>query len=206
MNNQTITGVILAGGKASRMGNIDKPLEKLNGKPLIQWSLDAIKDRVDKIVISVNRNPGKYEYLQLPIIADISNQFCGPLIGIYSSMLWVEDSCSSDLPQALLCLPGDVPVFPPVLIHQLIEEFTGSNCDVVWTQCDGQVQPLFSIWSLACKEILKDAIAAGIYGPKLVMPLLKNKLIRVEKNSPLDFQNINDQESLKSVQEMINRE
>ena len=205
MNKKALIGVVLAGGKATRMGNIDKPLENLSGKPLIQWSLDALQDQVTYVIISANRNPEKYEYLQRPIIADTSNQYCGPLIGIYSAMLWIEENLTTELPQNLICLPGDVPVFPASLVGQLIGEFTDGNYEVVWAECDGQVQPLFSVWSLACKDILKDAIANGIYGPKLAMPLLKNKLIKVERSSPLDFQNINDRESLKSVQEMINQ-
>ena len=204
IKNHPIAAVILAGGRATRMGYLDKPLENLSDKPLIEWTLEALQKHAANVVISANHNTKKYEYLQLPIVNDISNRYCGPLIGIYSAMVWIEANLI-DPPQKLLCLPGDVPIFPSTLIHRLLDEFNYSTDEVAWIECDGQVQPLFSIWSLASKNALKTAIANGIYGPKLAMPMLKNKLVSIERTSPLDFQNINDQDSLNYAQETINQ-
>ena len=204
IKNHPIAAVILAGGRATRMGYLDKPLENLSDKPLIEWTLEALQKHAANVVISANHNTKKYEYLQLPIVNDISNRYCGPLIGIYSAMVWIEANLI-DPPQKLLCLPGDVPIFPSTLIHRLLDEFNYRTDEVAWTECDGQVQPLFSIWSLASKNALKTAIANGIYGPKLAMPMLKNKLVSIERTSPLDFQNINDQDSLNYAQKTINQ-
>ena len=204
IKNHSIAAVILAGGRATRMDYLDKPLENLSDKPLIEWTLEALQKHAAYAIISANHNTKKYEYLQLPIVNDISNRYCGPLIGIYSAMVWIEANLI-DPPQKLLCLPGDVPIFPSILIHRLLDEFNNSTDEVAWTECDGQVQPLFSIWSLASKNVLKAAITRGIYGPKLAMPMLKNKLVRIERTSPLDFQNINDQDTLNYVQKTINQ-
>ena len=204
IKNHPIAAVILAGGRATRMDYLDKPLENLCNKPLIEWTLEALQGHEVYVMISANHNTKKYEYLQLPIVNDIYSRYCGPLIGIYSAMVWIEANLI-DPPQKLLCLPGDVPIFPPTLIHRLLDEFNSSSDEVAWTECDGQVQPLFSIWSLASKNKLKDAIAKGIYGPKRAMPMLKNKLVQIERTSPLDFQNINDQDSLNYVQKTINQ-
>ena len=204
IKNHPIAAVILAGGRATRMGYLDKPLENLSDKPLIEWTLEALQKHAAHVIISANHNTKKYEYLQLPIVNDICNRYCGPLIGIYSAMVWIEANLI-DPPQKLLCLPGDVPIFPSTLIRRLLDEFNYRTDEVAWTECDGQVQPLFSIWSLASKNALKTAIANGIYGPKLAMPMLKNKLVRIERTSPLDFQNINDQDSLNYAQKTINQ-
>ena len=119
-------------------------------------------------------------------------------------MEWIENNVLTERPEALLCIPADVPFFPEDLISKLWKAYSKEECDVVWCQCDDQVQPLFSIWSLSCRDKLKRAIGEGLYGPKLIMDRLRNRLITVKRESELEFLNINDQESLKIAQEMIN--
>lgn len=203
-NIPSLYAVILAGGKGARMGNMDKPLIVLENKPLIEWGLQRIQGQVAKTVISVNHNFDRYEYLNLDLVVDSCDQYKGPLVGIYSAIRWIQKNVKTDIPSALLCIPADVPFFPKDLISILWDQFASSNYDVAWCQCDGQIQPLFSIWSLSCRDKLKEAIAGGLFGPKLVIPSLNNRLVSIEKESDLDFLNINDSESLKSVQKMIN--
>ena len=81
-----IAGIILAGGKASRMGFVDKALLPLHGYPIINWIIDKTKHQVDTLALSVNRNQAAYGYLNLPIIADVESASPGPLVGIVSAM------------------------------------------------------------------------------------------------------------------------
>ena len=200
-SNSNLHAVILAGGKGSRMGDQDKPLIELKNKPLIEWGLQRIKDQVGTVVISVNHNAEKYEHLKLDLVSDEYEEYSGPLVGIVSAMEWIN--AQEKPPIAILCIPADVPFFPEDLVAKLWGEFSQNPCDVVWCECDKQVQPLFSIWSLSCKDKLKEAISKGLFGPKLAMPYLSNRLITIEPESALDFININDRETLESVQEMI---
>lgn len=186
------------------MENLNKPLVKLSNTPLIEWSLQRIQHAVSQVVLSVNHNQDDYRYLNLPLIADAENNYQGPLIGIHSAMRWILEDQATKLPDALLCVPGDVPFFPEKLIPQLWQEFVTNHCEVVYCECDNQVQPLFSIWSLSCVDLIEEAIGDGLYGPKLVMPRLNSQLIKVQRDSDLDFFNINDEESLETVQKMIN--
>lgn len=183
------------------MGDQDKPLLELNNTPLIEWGLQRIKDQVARVVISVNHNREKYEYLNLDLVGDEFEKYQGPLVGIVSAMEWII--AKEETPTALLCIPADVPFFPNNLVSVLWDEFTHNSCDVIWCQCEKQIQPLFSIWSLNCKDKLQEALSKGLFGPKLVMPFVSNHLITIEPDSDLDFLNINDRETLESVQEMI---
>jgi len=202
MQQERLFAVILAGGKGSRIENPDKPLIKLSGTSLIERCLQNIQAEVAQVVLSINHNPEKYIHLNLPLIPDTRDRYQGPLIGIYSAMEWVESNDFTERPEALLCIPADVPFFPEGLINRLWQAYSKEECDVVWCQCDGQVQPLFSIWSLSCRDKLKRAIDEGLYGPKLIMGRLRNRLITVKRESKLEFLNINDQASLRVAQEM----
>ena len=71
-----ITGIILAGGKASRMGFVDKALLPLHGYPIINWIIDKTEHQVSTLALSVNRNEAAYRYLNLPIVADMSSKRC----------------------------------------------------------------------------------------------------------------------------------
>ena len=196
--------VILAGGKGTRMRNEDKPLIQLNEKPLIQWAVQKIQNHVGKVIISANHNLDRYQYLQLDLVSDIYEKYKGPLVGIYSAMKWIQNNVTEAPPSALLCIPGDVPFFPNDLISKLWEEFSKTNCEVVSCESDGQIQPLFSIWSLSSTEKLYSAINRGLFGPKLVLPLLDSRVISVTKASEVEFFNVNNQESLKYLQKLIN--
>ena len=74
-----ITGIILAGGRARRMGGQDKGLIKLARKPMIEYVLNAIKPQVDDIIINANRNQTVYEKYGFPVVADQIEGYCGPL-------------------------------------------------------------------------------------------------------------------------------
>lgn len=107
-----ITGVILAGGRATRMGGHDKGLIVLNGVPLYLHVLSRLKAQVDEVIISANRNQSVYAKSGCQIIGDIDTSFPGPLAGILSGL----HSAMSDW---VVFVPCDVPAFPLDLVHRL---------------------------------------------------------------------------------------
>ncbi|MCH7817716.1 MAG: molybdenum cofactor guanylyltransferase [Proteobacteria bacterium] len=197
-----IAGVILAGGKASRMGYLDKALLKLHDRPLIEYVLATARKQVGELTISVNRNPHKYRYLGLPLIADCHNQYAGPLVGIYSAMQWVAKTRKQTRMKYLACFAADVPWFPSDLVAELASQLLISGSEVAWCTCAKQVQPLFSLWSLDTRPVIESAIASGIYGPKLVMPQLKNVLVEIQAHEPGYFFNINSLAALEVAKKM----
>ena len=112
-----ITGLILAGGRARRMGGEDKGLIPLAGRPLIAWVIDALAPQVGRILISANRNQAAYAAFGHPVIGDEAvgaelAGFQGPLAGIAAAMTRMETPW-------LLTLPCDAPLAPADLASRL---------------------------------------------------------------------------------------
>ncbi len=198
-----ITGLLLAGGKGSRMSFADKPLFKLGNKTIIQWVLSEAKQHARKFFINVNRNSEKYEHLGLPLLPDLPMAQAGPLVGIHSGMEFISKDQNLYLPHFLLCLPGDVPFFPKDLIPNLLIEMNNNPCDVVFTKVEGQIEPLFSLWSYSARTRICDAVENGLYGPRQIFPLLNTKTLLMRTNSQLDFLNINTKEDLALARKLM---
>jgi molybdopterin-guanine dinucleotide biosynthesis protein A len=115
MQGKVITGVVLAGGRGSRMGGIDKGLQLLKGKALWRHVADALQPQVTKLVISANRNLDCWRSSGYPIITDSLNDFPGPLAGMLSVMHQVEG-------EWFLFCPCDTPFIPSFLATRLIQQ------------------------------------------------------------------------------------
>ncbi|MGA7982585.1 MAG: molybdenum cofactor guanylyltransferase MobA, partial [Chromatiaceae bacterium] len=83
---ETVTGVILAGGMARRMGGQDKGLVHFSGRPLIEWVIEALRPQVRALLINANRHREIYAAYGCPVVADDIDGFQGPLAGFASAM------------------------------------------------------------------------------------------------------------------------
>lgn len=200
-----IAGIILAGGKASRMDFQDKALLQLRAKPMIDYVVSNASRQVSQLLVSVNRNPEKYDYLGCPVIPDFSNEYAGPLVGIFSAMHWLVQQADSSAIKYLACFAADVPLFPADLVTQLADQLIDSESEVAWCQYQDQVQPLFSLWSLHTLPVLQAAIAEGIYGPKLLIPSMKNILVDITTVKPGYFLNINSEDDLAEAESLLSQ-
>ncbi|KME39322.1 hypothetical protein SM02_05365 [Klebsiella pneumoniae] len=79
MQSEAITGVVLAGGRATRMGGIDKGLQALNGRPLWRHVAEALAPQVDELVISANRHLEQWRASGFPVFRDIQEGYQGLL-------------------------------------------------------------------------------------------------------------------------------
>lgn len=109
---EVITGVVLAGGKARRMGGADKGLLELDGKPLWRHVADALAPQLATVVISANRHLDIYQASGLKVIPDSIADFPGPLAG----MLSVFQQVAGDW---FLFCPCDNPCIPHNLVDRL---------------------------------------------------------------------------------------
>ena len=66
----SITGIVLAGGKGSRMGGVDKGLQPLRGKPMIEWVLARFQPQVSEIIINANQNVPTYAKYGHRVVSD----------------------------------------------------------------------------------------------------------------------------------------
>jgi len=109
----SVSAVVLAGGQGRRMGGADKGLIPFQGRPLIEWVLAALAPQVGAIVISANRNLGRYAAYGHRVLPDTLPDFPGPLAGVLAAL----DAVTSDW---LLVVPCDTPRLPPDLVSRLL--------------------------------------------------------------------------------------
>ena len=108
-----ITGLILAGGQARRMGGTDKGLIQLAGRTMIGHIIDALQPQVSTILINANRNRDSYESYGYPVIEDKIGNFQGPLAGMACGL----EHCTTDY---IVTVPCDGPFY---LVTMLIPYF-----------------------------------------------------------------------------------
>lgn len=137
-----ITGLILAGGRASRMGGVDKGLQNFHGIPMAMHALLRLSPQVGELMINANRNLGAYESMGVPVWPDSLPDFAGPLAGFIAGL----ERCETPY---LVTVPCDTPVFPDDLVEKLAVALESQDGDIamVCTPEDGvmRTQPVFCL-------------------------------------------------------------
>ena len=149
-----ITGVILAGGQARRMGGQDKGLIILNNKPMIEYIIDVFKPQTPKLIINANRNHEIYSQYGLEIVADELSGFCGPLAGMASALQTIE----SDY---MVTAPCDSPFIPTDLVQRLAETLQDNSTEISVAHDGNRIQPVFCMMKSSLKQSLNDYLLAG---------------------------------------------
>ncbi|MFV0474407.1 MAG: molybdenum cofactor guanylyltransferase MobA [Pikeienuella sp.] len=152
-------GVILAGGRAVRMGGADKALRMLAGRPLLARVVERLAPQTAALAISANGDPSRFAGFALPVIADEEPGFPGPLAGVLAGMDWAAAAGASHL----LTVAVDTPFFPPDLGARLA---AAGPAPVVLAATPGDgdgpiLHPTFGLWSVALREDLRAALADG---------------------------------------------
>ena len=140
-----ITGVILAGGRGSRMGGVDKGLQNFNGVPLALHTQLRLSPQVGELLINANRNLAAYESFGVPVWPDAASlgDFAGPLAGFLTAL----ERCETPF---MLTVPCDTPLFPHDLVARLAQALEADNADIAMAAAreeDGQLraQPVFCL-------------------------------------------------------------
>ncbi len=134
-----ITGVILAGGRATRMGGEDKGLIQFRGNYLIHHVITALRPQVTHLLLNANRNQQRYQQLSdLTIISDLIADYPGPLAGIATGL-------SHATTEHVIFVPCDSPLIPHDLVAQLYFAMQQHNARISTVMIDGWMQPVFSL-------------------------------------------------------------
>ena len=136
--------VILAGGKAKRMGGKDKALIELQNRTLLSHVLEKISGYASPISLNINKNQEKYFKYNYPILKDRIEGFLGPLSGIFTAISWAKE-INEDW---VLTLPCDTPHLPNDLIPRFIKLALDleNNFDVISVKCNNQTHPVIGLW------------------------------------------------------------
>lgn len=164
MNGATgsVAGVILAGGRATRMGGGDKTLRPVNGRPILAHVLDRLRPQVDALVLNANGDPARFAAFGLDVVDDSIAGFAGPLAGILAGMDWAAGQ-GLDL---IVSVAGDSPCFPETLVADLRSAMMAHNTPIAMAMTADPERgmsrhPTFALWSVALREELRAALAAG---------------------------------------------
>lgn len=151
---RAITGVILAGGQARRMGGVDKGLTLFARRPLVEWVIAALAPQVDTLLISANRHLDVYAAYGFPVVTDIEPGFQGPLAGVFSAM-------SAAQTEWILTAPCDGPQLPLDLCGRLADARVKQDAELAVVTDGARIQPLYALLPVALADSLGAFLAGG---------------------------------------------
>lgn len=149
-----ITGVILAGGQARRMGGQDKGLILLNEKPMIEYIIDAFEPQTSKLIINANRNHEDYLHFGFDVIADNLKNYCGPLAGMASVLQSIDTAY-------MVTVPCDSPFVPIDLVKRLTDKIINKSAEISVAHDGNRIQPVFCMIKTSLKNSLNEYLLAG---------------------------------------------
>lgn len=147
-----VTAVILAGGRATRMGGADKGLIPLAGRPMIEHVLAAIRPQVAAVIVNANRNHERYAAYGHPVVADEVADFPGPLAGMAAGLA----ACETPL---ALFLPCDGPLVPPDLVTRLRSALEQADARAAVANDGERLQPVHALLRRDLLDSLRGFLA-----------------------------------------------
>jgi molybdopterin-guanine dinucleotide biosynthesis protein A len=192
MRTVSVAGVILAGGRSTRMGCRNKALAELDGRPLIRHVIDRLQPQVDALAISVEAASPDFDALGVPQLADPVPGHQGPLGGLLSALRHFGTER-----EWVLLAPCDAPFLPLNLAHKLLARAGEARASCAAVVYSGELQPTFSLWHRRVQDDLERAVGReGLAGFKQFMGRLAvaryDWPLMQQDGGPEPFFNIND--------------
>jgi molybdopterin-guanine dinucleotide biosynthesis protein A len=198
-------GVILAGGRAMRMGGkIDKGLLELGGQSLLAHVIARLEPQVGELALNANGDPERFSRFGLPVISDSIDGAAGPLAGVLAGLDWAASKGA----ETIVTAAADTPFFPCDLVPQLLLASEGMDTPLVLAATPDPKrgilrQPTFGLWPVALREDLRAALQGGLR--KVVIWTeahgARQAVFPVGRMNP--FFNVNTPEDLAEAQRLI---
>ena len=158
MNIEQITGLILAGGRGTRMGTVDKGLQTFRGAPMALHVMMRLQPQVGELMINANQNLAPYEAFGLPVWPDEMQGYAGPLAGIQAGLI----HCTTDY---MVTAPCDSPFLPADLVARLSQALLDNHADVAVAVTgvgeQRQVHPVFCLMKSSLIQHLTEYLRGG---------------------------------------------
>ena len=204
IDTQDITGLILAGGRGTRMGGVDKGLQNFNGMPMALHTMMRLQMQVGHVIINANRNLAAYESFGASVWPDVLDDYAGPLAGFLTGL----ERCETPY---LVTVPCDTPLFPLDLVARLAQALERDQAEIAMaaapeTGRDGKLsvrtQPVFCLLRSDLLESLVEFTHGG--GRKIDAWTAQHKTVVVPFDHPGDsaqaFSNANTLAELQQLQ------
>jgi molybdopterin-guanine dinucleotide biosynthesis protein A len=185
-----ITGLILAGGRGTRMGQVQKGLQLLHGEPMLNHVLRRLQPQVGELIINANQDRELYAAYGHPLVTDQISGYAGPLAGLHAGLLQCETPY-------LVSAPCDCPFLPENLVEKLVQALIENNAQLaVVTAIDSEsepaqmrVQPIFSLMETGLALHLQSFLENG--GRKVTAWYANLRVVEVPFEDAASFRNIN---------------
>ncbi|MCF7569092.1 molybdenum cofactor guanylyltransferase [Sabulilitoribacter arenilitoris] len=186
---KSVTGIILAGGKSSRMGS-DKGFLMLNNKPFIQYSIDALTPLVSEIIIISDAS--EYDDLGLKRITDITKD-AGPISGIYSGL----EASKTELNLVLSC---DIPLITSEVLQKLINAIDDES-EIIQAESNDKTMPLIALYKKPVKDRFKNFLEQDERRLRVAIKSCNYKNVVLDEAYQNATLNVNTKEEFKQIED-----
>lgn len=187
-----ITGLILAGGRGSRMGDVDKGLQPFRGQPMVAHVIERLGPQCDELIINANRNLATYGAYGHRVVPDAIDGFAGPLAGLHIGMTHASHPL-------IVTAPCDSPFLPLDLVARLRAQLDLHKADLAVAKTFDQPHPVFCLTKTSLASHLHDFLASG--QRKIDKWYATLKVVEVAfDDEEAAFANINTAEELRAME------
>ena len=192
-----ITGVILAGGRGSRMGGVDKGWVVVRGRPMIEHVAERLQPQVGALLINANRNTGRYAVLGFPVVPDLFEGYLGPLAGMASGMQAATTAY-------VVTAPCDSPLIGPDLVARLAAALRREAADIAVAHDGERSHPVFLLLRRDLAGDLAIYLESG--GRKIDRWFARHRVAYADfHDTPEAFLNVNDPDERAQLEEKLTR-
>jgi len=186
----SVSGLILAGGKGSRMGGVDKGLQSFRGRRLVDHVYERFAPQVGGVIINANQNHDEYKSFGVRVVSDAIGGFAGPLAGLHAGL-------SVSKRPFLVSVPCDSPFLPTDLVERLFARIDDSGAELAVAKTGDQPHPVFSLMRRGVLDHLTDFLKGG--GRKIDAWYATLNVVEVGfDDEAAAFSNINTREELQT--------
>ena len=178
-----ITGVVLAGGLGRRMGGVDKGLQVLRGKPMVEWVIERFAPQVDELLVNANQNLERYASFGHRVVPDQIGGYAGPLAGLHRALTEARH-------ELVATVPCDSPFLPQDLVSRLRADLNARGAELAVARTGDQPHPVFCLCHKRVLPGLTAFLESG--GRKIDTWYSALQVVEVSFNdNPDAFSNIN---------------
>ena len=155
-----VTGVLLAGGRSSRMGGREKALLDIGDKPMLLHVLTRLRPQVGRIVINANGDPARFSGHCLPVVPDSVEGYAGPLAGLHAGIEWAK----AETPNAefIATVPVDCPFMPLDLVARLKAALIAKEAPCAIAASSGERHPVVGLWRVQLAGALAKSLEENV--------------------------------------------
>jgi molybdopterin-guanine dinucleotide biosynthesis protein A len=155
--NDKVAAVLLAGGQARRLGGTDKMLIEVDGRTLLERSIDRIGPQVSALLLNANGDPARFARFGLSVRADTLTGYAGPLAGILTGLEWLREQ-HPDIPW-LVSVATDTPLLPADYVDRLMAAAAEQRADIALARSGDLTHPVLGLWPVRLADDLRRALA-----------------------------------------------